>query len=363
MFSGLAAVLLAQAWAGDAPALAPAATSSSRARARVVIVEGAGATDAFAPNLPRVRQLFDAGLTNLAGTASSAEAWATYVTAADVVGIKVLSQPGALSGTRPAVVEALVGSLLAAGHPATNIVIWDKYREDLRAAGYLTLAARLGVVAEGAVQAGYDPAVFYENTIPGELVWGDLEYQPGGESMGQKSYVTRLLTSRITRVVNVSPMLNHNLLGVSGNLFSLSLGSVDNTRRFDEDLDRLAVAVPEIYALPEVGDRVAFSVVDALVAQYRGERDSLLHYATPLNQLRFSTDPVALDVLSIAELAARRRGKGSQEVPVNPLPYLNAELLELGVSKADAIRQDRIQLPPMGTVVPSVAPSPAATRR
>lgn len=343
---GLAAGLLTQVWAADSGALAPAATSFSRARARVVVVEGTGATEAFAPTLPRVQQLFDLGLTNLAGTATTTDAWAKYVAPTDVVGVKVLAQPGPLSGTRPAVVEALVRSLLATGHPATNIVIWDKHREDLRRAGYVALASRLGVDVEGAVQAGYDPAVFYENSIPGELVWGDLEYQPGGEAMGQKSHVTRLLTSRITRIINVPPLLNHNLLGVSGTLFSLSLASVDNTRRFAEDLDRLAVAVPEIYALPDVGDRVAFSVVDALVAQYRGERDSLLHYATPLNQLRFSTDPVALDVLSIAELAAQRRGKEPQEIPVSPAPYLNAELLELGISKPDAIRKDLIHLPP-----------------
>ena len=41
-----------------------------------------------------------------------------------------------LSGTRPAVVAAVIQGLLAAGLPPTNIVIWDKHTYDLRDAGY-----------------------------------------------------------------------------------------------------------------------------------------------------------------------------------------------------------------------------------
>lgn len=362
MFLWLAAGLLSQGWA-DSGTVAPAATSLSRARARVVVVEGSDATEAYVPKLARVRQLFDTGLTNLAGAATTQEAWSRFIQPADIVGIKVIAQPGPLSGTRPAVVEALVQSLVAHGHPTTRIVIWDQHLESLRQSGFVDLARRLGVDVQGAVQAGYDPAVFYENTIPGQLVWGDLQYRAGGETMSQRSHVTRLLTSRITRIIDVTPLLNHNLLGVSGNLFSLSLASVDNTRRFLEDIESLAVAVPEIYALPDVGDRVAFSVVDALVVQYRGERDSLLHYATALNQLRFSTDPVALDVLSLAELARQRKRVEAKEIPISPAPYRNAELLELGVSKPEAIRTDLIQLPPAESPSAAAAPGSAPTNR
>ena len=49
--------------------------------------------------------------------------------------------------------------------------------------------------------------------------------------------------------------LNHYRAGVSGNLYSLTMSSVDNTLRFESDPERLATAVPEMYALPEVGDR------------------------------------------------------------------------------------------------------------
>src|SRR2546430_5226942 len=102
-------------------------------------------------------------------------------------------------------------------------------------------------------------------------------------------------------------MLNHHTAGVCGNLFSLATGSVDNTARFESAYSRVATAVPEIYALPALSDHVVLNIVDALICQYEGEERSLLHYSNPLNELRFSRDPVALDVLSVHELEHQRQ--------------------------------------------------------
>ena len=141
--------------------------------------------------------------------------------------------------------------------------------------------------------------------------------------------------------INVTPMLNHNLTGVSGNLFGLAFGSVDNSIRFESGPKHLADAIPEIYALPQVGDRVVLNIVDALICQYQGEERMLLHYSTMLRQLRFSMDPVALDVLSIDELNRQRQLAKIPPVTSNAEIYSNASLLELGVSdlqKIDLIR-------------------------
>lgn len=348
VLTGLLPGLLAGAVGAAPPTAEPAPsipTPLIRTRARVVVAEAPGAMAAFTPHPALIRRCFEAGLTNLARTGTVAAAWDRFLVQEDVVGVKVHCGPGPLSGTRPAVAEAVVRSLLDTGHAADRIVIWDKRLEDLRRSGFVELGRRLGVTVQSAVAAGFDPAVFYDNTIPGELVWGDLEFKPGQKLMGRHSYVTKLLTQRITRIVNIAPLLNHNQLGVSGCLYGLAFGSVDNTQRFADNLDRLAVAVPEIYALPEVGDRVAFHLVDALVAQYAGEESSLLHYSAILNQLRLGTDPVALDVESIAELAEQRRLAGVPETVISPTPYRNAELLELGVSRPDAIKLEQIVLP------------------
>ena len=93
-----------------------------------------------------------------------------------------------------------------------------------------------------------------------------------------------------------------------------------------------ARAVPEIYALPSLSDRVALNITDALICQYLGEERSLLHYSAILNQLRFSRDPVALDILSLQELDRQRKLANAPEVKSNRDLYDNAALLELGIN-------------------------------
>src|SRR5207249_4900275 len=190
----------------------------------------------------------------------------------------------------------------------------------------------------GSAQAGYDEKAFYDKPLLGNLVWGDLEFGKKEPGVGRKSFVSKLVSQEITKIINVSPMLNHNFAGISGHLYGLAMGSVDNIARFEADAGRLARAVPEIYALPSLSDRVVLNVVDALICQYEGGERGLLHYSTMLNELRFSRDPVALDVLSIQELERQRQAAGAPAIKPNLELYNNAALLELGVSDLKKIR-------------------------
>ena len=102
--------------------------------------------------------------------------------------------------------------------------------------------------------------------------------------------------------------------------------------------------MPEIYALPALGDHVVLNIVDALICQYQGEQTTLLHYSTVLNQLRFSKDPVALDLLSIQELDKQRRAAGISSSHTNSMElFENASLLELGTSDPQNIRIEMVR--------------------
>lgn len=286
--------------------------------------------------------MVDKAVVRFTGKDSVGAAWLSLVSTQDVVGIKVFSEPGPNSGTRPAVVEGIIAGLLKAGLPAGNIVIWDRNLTDLRFAGYVDLAKRYGVRVQGSVQAGYDEKVFYDNAILGNLVWGDLEFGKREDGVGRKSFVTKLLTRDITKLINVSPLLNHYEAGVCGSLYSLAASSVDNMVRFESRPERLATAIPEIYGLPELADRVVLSIVDALVCQYEGSERSLLHYSVALNELRFSRDPVALDVLSVLELQEQRKRTGAQPVKPSFELYQNAALLELGSAETNRVTIQRM---------------------
>lgn len=306
--------------------------SAVEPRARVVIVRDSRATELFQAQPETVRCMVDRAMTNLMEKATATAAWASLVSTQDTVGIKVFSAPGPTCGTRPAVVAAVVEGLLAAGVVPQNIIVWDKHLDDLRSAGFIALAQRYGIRTAASAAAGYDAETFYDTPLLGNLIWGDLDFGRKNEGQGRKSYVSKLVSREFAKIINVTPLLNHNLAGTCGNLYSLAFGSVDNTMRFEFDAERLATAVPEIYALPVLSDRVVLNIVDALICQYEGSQRGLLHYSTTLNELRFSRDPVALDVLSIQELDRQHRSAGISPTKARLDLYHNASLLELGVS-------------------------------
>ena len=309
-------------------------SSDRNARVQVVSIENSAAVSDFKPNAEVVQTMVNCGLTNLTGKTTVVEACRSLVSTQDVIGIKVFSEAGML-------VAAVIHDLLAAGVPSQHIIIWDKHVYDLRAAGFFDLAAQLDVRVAGSVEAGYDPTNFYlpDTVVIGNLVWGDSEFGKTNEGAGRKSFVTKIVSQQITKIISIAPLLNQEDIGVCGQLYSLALGSVDNTRRFEADPDRLAVAVPEIYALPILGDRVVLNITDALIGQYEGGSRGLLHYSSVPNQLWFSRDPVALD----KELDRERRAAGATQLKPRLELYANANLLQLGENNLEKIHVGKIR--------------------
>jgi uncharacterized protein (DUF362 family) len=339
-------VLVALApWTTGAAAAFPRVTDGHAAppRAQVICVKDARATRAFQPDAARVRAMLDRAVTTLTGQADVAAAWRSLVSSQDVVGLKVVSSLGPISGTRPALVSAVIEGLLAAGLPAANIVIWDRDIADLRHAGFPELAARYGVRVQSSVQAGFDPQSFYDTPLLGSLIWGDTDFGKKDEGAGRRSYFSKLVSRELTKIVNIPPLLTHPVAGVSGNLYGLAVSSTDNTWRFEGDPGRLAQAVPEIYALPPLSERVVLNIVDALLCQYQGSQRGMLHYSTVLNEIRVSRDPVALDVLSLKELDRQRALMDVRTGKANLELYQNAALLELGISDLDRIEMKTFQ--------------------
>lgn len=330
----------------DVPAAGAESAPSAPLRSVVYEVQDPAATTHFVPNPEVVRRLVDRGIAALAGKASASEGWPELIRSTETVGFKVTSAPGEVSGTRLPVVRALVESLRASGHPADRIAFWDKRSTDLRNAGWYRLAEELGVRCLASDQAGWDPDPdkAYDKAVLGRLVAGDLEYgrkeEPG---VGRRSYVSRLLTHDLDRIIPVTPVMNHNVAGVNGQLLGLAFAGVDNSIRFANNPGLYAEAVSEICALEDIFPRIAFGVSDALVCQYRGEEATRLHNATMLNSLRFSRDPVALDVLAIADIEnARGKAPGEGGPRTRSEIYSNAELLELGVADLKRIDVKRV---------------------
>ena len=341
-------------------------------RAKVFVAGDSRATTAFLTDAAVVRRLVVSGLVAFSGKDSPSKAWRSLVRSNEVVGFKVTSAPGALIGTRIDVVDALVSTLIDAGHPKSNIVIWDRGSKELQSSGFVDLAGRLGVQTAATTDSGWDSTQFYESGWSGKLVFGDLEFQsslgvnvpkifeslPASNlqqnglessprdriSLGRRSHVSLLLTRKLSRIITVAPVMTHNAAGINGHLVSLAFGAFDNVFRFDGEPHRTAESVPELCALDDLMPKVIFGVSDALIAQVRGEKIVRLHETLAINEIRFSADLVALDCLALADIeAARSKQQLDGEKPFKTELYGNAELLNLGV--ADPHRIDVIRVP------------------
>jgi len=320
----------------------------TNAPVRVVVVQGEHLLNAYKPDVARVEDAFNRGLTDFTHAGSVSNAWLSLVSTNDTVGIKVFSLPGPVFGTRPAVVSAIARGLIAAGLPPDHVIIWDRHEDDLHTAGFFDLAQTLGVRVAGAAETGYDSNTYYlpDSPVVGQLVWGDLEFGITNKdfNLGKKSFVSKLVSQQMTKIISVVPLMNENSAGVCGHFFSLALGGVDNIRRFEDNSDRLAVALPEIVALPVVGDRVVLHVTDALLGQYQGGPKGYLQFSRVRNELWFGHDPVALDTLAFKELMLQRRVVNAPEMPSGFEIYTNAVLLQLGVNDLSRIQVERVKV-------------------
>ena len=320
---------------------------TTNAVARVVLAQGENLFDAYLAHDDRVEEIFNRGLLHFTRTTNVSAAWRSLVATNDTVGIKVFAQPGPLNGTHPAIIAAIARGLLAAGLPPDHIIIWDKHARDLQTSGFFKLGAALGVRVASAVETGYDEKTFYlpDSPVIGQLNWGDLEFgrTNADHNLGKKSFVTKLVSQQITKLISVAPLINENDAGTCGHFFSLALGSVDNTRSFEGDAHRLAVALPELIALPQIGDRTVLYITDALLGQYQGGPASFLQYSTILQQLWFSHDPVALDTLALKELARERAAAMTPPTQSNLEIYTNATLLQLGFSNPNRIQIEKVR--------------------
>jgi len=246
--------------------------------------------------VPQARALVAAGITALAGKDDPSVAWRVFCATNDVVGIKVNAQAAPLHGPRRVLIDAIVDGLRAAGVMATNIVVWDRDGQKMQALGL----AGSGVIGE----TGWDAAQFYEHRVVGRLIWGDLLFGQRDAELSTRSHLPKLLTQRITKLINLPALQDHEVVGLSGCLHNLSIGLVDNARRFET---RGETALAEINALPAVRGKAVLHVLDGLVGAFAGGPTFKTRHSWPCGRVFFSTDPVAVDTLALELIEAKRR--------------------------------------------------------
>lgn len=344
--------LLPCACMGQDPTVAPTAPADSSAPkiSNVVLVERPGSVANFAADPNAIQSMFTLGLTTLTGQPDAASAWKSLgIVPDDVVGIKITTEGGTVLSTHPDLVRTIIDGLTAAGVPPGKIIIWDKFSDQMRPAGWTLTAAgnRTPAVQSVVPGTGFDPRVFYVNEILGRLIWGDQQFQgtrptavdlmaaarraaqahnpvagdddggavspvavgsaPSPDQTSNKSFYALLMTQTCSKIINVPVLSDSTNTGLSGCLSSLALGCVDNTRRFCADPSWGDPAVPEILDKDFIRKKVILHVLDAYVAQYAGGPRFNPVFTQSIGALYLSKDPVAIDTLALRRIEAWRK--------------------------------------------------------
>jgi uncharacterized protein (DUF362 family) len=246
------------------------------------------------PTEEAARTMLERAMAELTGLSDLGAAFAKFVHKDDKVAIKpngIAGKHGATMASNKELVLEVVKGVMAAGVPASSIVIYEQYPAFL--AG--TRVASRQAVMDPSFPAGIT-ATIHENKDATMQ-----EIQVGG--IGTK--FVRALTEA-TAVINVGLIKDHSICGYTGCLKNITHGSTINPHAFHEH--NASPQIASLYAQDVVKSRVRLHLVDGFKLIYdEGPLDTNKKRRVPHEAVYATTDPVAMDVLGWAVVEEWRK--------------------------------------------------------
>jgi uncharacterized protein (DUF362 family) len=326
---------------------------------RVIAIEHPGCIASGAYQAETIRQMVQRGMTELTKVPSWQDAWRTLFEKGDVVGIKVSPVGGRTLCSDASVLHAIVEGLNQAGVSNQNVIVFSRYREEVIEAGidkWLPDEVRFDASSPSYNETqldmgGYDEAHFMEMAL----------IKPGDsptDAHVRRSYVSKIVTSQVNKIVNLPVLKHHQSAGVTITLKNMSHGFVNNVNRshLTPTLNACGVFIPSVVSLPVIRQKVVLHVVDAVKASYHGGPPAKPQFMWEPKTLFFGTDPVALDKTGLKVIDAKRQEVGMASIalskPDGASHFLNAQvehieiagMLQLGEFDDSKIQVNRIKL-------------------
>ena len=354
------------------------------------------------------------GICALTGENSAENAWASLFGPGDVVGIKINATAAPRLSTTSEIVGEITRGLKLAGVRENDILIWDIEDVGLERARFAVNRTGDGVRCYAGDD--YDPEVAYESPIGTaewftalmedgptdetnasdrlQACWRRLEVlrergvdiEDHGENIRDawrnrarvdlpatsalldevqevfrdtqtpgdgRSFFSRIVTQKITKLINVPVLKHHGLTGVSLSLKNLALGVTDNRSRF-----HAAVCDPmigEVCAHPVLRDKLVLNVLDGLRGCYAGGPAYTPRYWWRNHSVLLGRDPVALDRVGFEIIQGKRASAHLNALEQESFRLLGtarsvprhihlATAAHLGLGTDDLDRIDRIRL-------------------
>lgn len=306
-----------------------------------------------------VREMVERLLLSLTGRRSATEAWLSLVTADDVVGIKVSTAGRRSGGTRVETVRAVVAGLRLAGIPRERIIVWDREKEDLLAAGFSTSDPNY-VLRWVDRKEGFDEEKFATAPLLGQLIWGDYQFVDnvrqlgsggrGGGQFSSKSFFARVLSRDVTKVIHIPSLQDSFLTGINGALVGMTLHNLDNWRRFASPPGAGSAYLAETYGNEIVAGKVVLTIMDGLYLQYAGGPFPSPAETVENFSLLMSYDPVALDSVAREMINEARLARRLPKINALSEFIESAEAMGLGIANLENIQlREIVRAPRSGT--------------
>jgi hypothetical protein len=243
-----------------------------------------------------IRQMLDASITKLTDLNDAKEAWLALFKPTEKIAIKVNAFRNSVIFTHVPLVTAVTDSLVEAGIPAEQIVVFDFWTSELETAGFTINQDGRGV-----------------------RCYGTEDYTKGFKVNQVNTQLSNILLNS-DALINIPVLKSHMISGIS---FAMKnhYGTVQNP----ESLHSVGACIPGLNALPEIKDRTRLIIGDVLQASIK------YGYSWPYwkadytgDSILMSFDPVAHDTVGFQILTQLLTDQGGDPAAYNFMakPYL-----------------------------------------
>jgi hypothetical protein len=301
------------------PAIVPGMPGPFPGRVIAIRSERSVDTVSNAANADVVRDMIARGMCALTGERTAEQAWRRFFAPADVVGIKVNcgGHPWVVSSYE--IVAEAVRQLMALGIPASQIYVYERFQNQLDEVNYAPhLPEGVSIVAaetanRRADNRGYDPATYVEADLFGEE--------------DTRSNMMRLVTQRLTKIINIPNVKDHGATGATGCLKNIAYGSFSNVARtHHRGKSHTYSFVGTLASVEPLRSRTVLQIMDGLRGVWHGGPFARTRrYVFYPKQIMFATDPVAIDRLLLDIIDDQRKAQGAISIWDRSPRYLKVD--------------------------------------
>ncbi len=322
---GAAATAVGALGLGSPLLAAPGKKVSVSGPGHVVKVHMKGMRSGVFPDPKAARLMVDQAVSTLAGETDPGRAWLRFIDPTDRVLIKVNCLGTRMLSSMREVVFAVADAVREAGVPDANILILDMFASNMMGGRFdqQTNPKKMRVLAHR------ENGTYHKSLItagPAKARFTDL-----------------FLWS--TAVINVPPIKDHDLAGVTCTMKNMTFGTVEKPHLNHGPVNE---AIARLFALDEIRSRVRLNLIDGSRVLYDGG-PKFMGSSHALHECIYATtDPVAMDTIAhelIEGLRAENKMKTLAEVG-RPARFLAmAQDLGLGIADRKRIYLETVELP------------------